>query len=191
MHVGGSFQAFTLGSDQYQQAARQMPLQLAAVQARGAALLVRRRRTQRAGERHFHTRAYLTEHRADELQQTVARYCTAVNNRDLEALCSVLTPTVVWSDRVWCSSDLIGPRRVSFWHRARAACRPAAQAVLRPLLCPPTPVRCGIWAPHNMHLGGGAWEWGVEGYRAVMAPTRAPSPAPALPSLPMLPALPA
>ena len=120
MHVGGSFQAFTLSLDYYQQAALQMPLQLAAVQARGAALLLQRRRTQRAGERNLKTRAYLTEHRADELQQTVGRYCTAVNNHDLETLCSLLSPSVVWSDRVWCSADLIGPRRVScFWLRRR------------------------------------------------------------------------
>jgi hypothetical protein len=63
------------------------------------------------------TCAYLTRHKDDQLQRTVEKYVAAINAHDIAALCAVLAPKVVWSDRVWSRDDLLGHKKASCMHQ--------------------------------------------------------------------------
>ncbi|KAI7842861.1 hypothetical protein COHA_003479 [Chlorella ohadii] len=56
-------------------------------------------------------------HKDEQLQRTVDKYVAAINAHDIAALCAVLAPKVVWSDRVWSRDDLLGHKKIESVHQ--------------------------------------------------------------------------
>ncbi|KAL4435448.1 hypothetical protein ABPG77_006210 [Micractinium sp. CCAP 211/92] len=69
-------------------------------------------------------RAFMTKHDAAELTTVVERFVAAVNAHDVEGLCTSMSQNVVWSDRVWCSCDLVGLKKVRRVHQELFAAYP-------------------------------------------------------------------
>ncbi|KAL4419796.1 hypothetical protein ABPG75_006894 [Micractinium tetrahymenae] len=103
-----------------------MPLQHALVAAQPAWLPTRcTTRSRRAARtRVVVPQAFMTKHDPAQLTSAVERYVAACNAHDLEGLCSQMSHNVVWSDRVWCSCDLVGPKKVRKVHQELFAAYP-------------------------------------------------------------------
>lgn len=59
----------------------------------------------------------MTKHDATQLTSAVKQFVAATNAHDVESLCSHMSKNVVWSDRVWCSRDLVGLNKVRRVHQ--------------------------------------------------------------------------